>query len=908
MISELRENIRVTYVRLVILLSVCFSMSLLFNMTSTKAAVYDNAYNFYQSFVKNNDKPAYLNQSDGYVYFCSWGKTATTTTKYRTVGYIITIMRNGCSDSIELKLGGSLIKDYSEVTKDGITYVLRRCKFSKIQEMFHDSANMTYYDIFQKSNDYKFDAIMTVVEDGKELCRTVREDSYNRTIYADDNNYLFRNASSIKSARKWAAPGDLDNFYNRVTTFPKYQSIEVMDLNYSGSNIYDNDKICYVKKGSRINLGVYSYFTDGTIASNKYHPNYNSLKINGYGTDKTTYVIQPKKKGDAIKAGIEKGDNDTSSPMKYEGVIASATSTYSTDISYFYSMESFTFNVKSGEYVNVNPVGKIFYDDKYPSYDGENRYLCDFSTGNAHGKKFVSDGEGPVADVKKYIFGMPGEYCLIPFSVTDKGSGVYKTEFVRSDGYVLATYYTDKYTNSFSPSNILMEKANSDYTYFVRSTDNVGNVSCSDTIRFVVPKGYNVVAAASGGRNGYNDTLFNVGVYGGNSEISSFVIMSDEEDNASNLRVIAENMNMDNGLIKHGMYKMDYRKDIMPAIKTYPDGEYTFKIISGGRYIEAEPFSINIKKDTSKPVIGVIPKEGSRLGWYRNNVNLNVSIADNYSGIEEYHVKQGKGDMNPYTYQNKDGHINNTYRVLNEGKNIISFYARDYAGNENEFAREVNIDKTMPGYILRGVFDNTNDENKWINALNLSGYIELYDNLSGIYDRGPFEPLLLKTDRGLTTFDTSLYDIVKEGNTYKLLFSKRFVDNVKSSKNNLVIDVEDKAGNKRRVNLYINIDCDPPELELPSEGGWNENTLSGNLIFKDIHAGLQNATISCGNKQILSINYAGENEKSEFLDLNGIETEGEAIVLTLTDLVGNKSIYYLSKEGKGKLGLRTRIR
>ena len=139
-------------------------------------------------------------------------------------------------------------------------------------------------------------------------------------------------------------------------------------------------------------------------------------------------------------------------------------------------------------------------------------------------------------------------------------------------------------------------------------------------------------------------------------------------------------------------------------------------------------------------------------------------------------------------------------------------------------------------------------------------------------------------------------------------FSKRFVDNVKSSKNNLVIDVEDKAGNKRRVNLYINIDCDPPELELPSEGGWNENTLSGNLIFKDIHAGLQNATISCGNKQILSINYAGENEKSEFLDLNGIETEGEAIVLTLTDLVGNKSIYYLSKEGKGKLGLRTRIR
>ena len=105
MISELRENIRVTYVRLVILLSVCFSMSLLFNMTSTKAAVYDNAYNFYQSFVKNNDKPAYLNQSDGYVYFCSWGKTATTTTKYRTVGYIITIMRNGCSDSIELKLG-----------------------------------------------------------------------------------------------------------------------------------------------------------------------------------------------------------------------------------------------------------------------------------------------------------------------------------------------------------------------------------------------------------------------------------------------------------------------------------------------------------------------------------------------------------------------------------------------------------------------------------------------------------------------------------------------------------------------------------------------------------------------------------------------------------------------------------
>ena len=158
------------------------------------AGVYDNAYTYYEKYGGNKSDIARLNSSDGCIYFVSAGSTAQSKICYRTVGYTITLCIDGQKDSVEVKLDGKYVKTVSTVQKNNYTYVLRRANLNKLKLLFNGNKNITWNMIFRHKNTYKFDAIMTVVENGKKLCGTISESSDYRKINAEKSSYLFRNA------------------------------------------------------------------------------------------------------------------------------------------------------------------------------------------------------------------------------------------------------------------------------------------------------------------------------------------------------------------------------------------------------------------------------------------------------------------------------------------------------------------------------------------------------------------------------------------------------------------------------------------------------------------------------------------------------------------------------------------
>lgn len=888
--------------KIIILLSlvfVCF-----FGRKTTRASEYTNAYDFYKAFAEKNNQPAYLNRENGYVYFCSWGTTATTSTRYATVGYTISILYGSKTDSVEVKLDGTIIKNISEVKNGSYTYVLRRCKLSKIQELFHDNSGITYNQIFRKSNKYKFDAIMTVVQNGTKLCGKISEDLDAGKISAEKNSNLYRTAREIKAARNWANPDDLDNFYNRITELPSYSGLDVLNVMYSGDALYEDGNICYVRKDSRLNLGVYSYLKDSANSSLKYHPNMNVLNISSSGLKQRICIKQATDAWRNPKGGVIEGSSNNI--ISYGGIDYSATSEYKADAEYFSSTQKFDFTTADGNSVYVVPEGRIYYASRYPEDESDTDNLCDSKVKSSAAKQFICDGAAPQIEVTLLHLKMNNEPVSIPFTVTDSVSGIAEVKIRRSDGAIVYDEIPSSRTQTISPQYGLKVNADSRYSYRIEAVDNVGHMSASGNIRFIEPNGYTVVASATGGKNGYNNTLIDATVDGGNSEICSFVIMSEDEDNASGNRIIVENQNTDNGEIEHGMYSLAYTNDIMPDIKKYPDGAYYFDVISGGRYVASEPVRLLIKKDITKPVITTPMGVPNNAGWFKKNVVVQVKSTDNYSGIANINVKcnDTKASLSELTYLNLC--LSGKFTISTEGNNVIDIYSEDMAGNKAVVRKTVNIDKTPPVCEIRGNLKDSRSQT-WVNKENFTGEIKLSDSVSGIWAKAPFDPFLIRTSTGVSVVPDYYFTLKKENGEYTITLNDTYKNAVSSGEYNFVIDVYDRAGNNCFTNAYINVDCDVPVYSIPDEQGWNKSDMKGKVCIKDAHSGLARLEVKCGNATAYTQSFSGDKEKTVALDMSSYKGKGIIPYMIITDVVGNKASYPLETAIQKKK-LRTRIR
>lgn len=881
------------------------------------AGEFDNAYNFYTKHV-NDDSPAYLNKNDGYVYFCSWGTKSSTSTKYKTVGYTLTINYNGKKDHIEVKLGGSIVRNVSTVTKNNVVYVLRRAKLSRLQELFSGNSEISWHQIFRKKNTYEFDAIMTVSEKGEDLCGNITETSGERRITSDNPGYLFRTAAGIKSACNWKNPADLNNFFGRSVVLEPVSPINVGNIQISGDHIYNHNNNWYVKKNSTVCLGFTSSFNDVEAVTARYHPNYNVYKFTGWGDNQKYYVSQGTGGSSKGKSGVLIAGTSANKPVSKQGINYSGTTTFKQDSMNFTGSLIFTMLAPDGKNVQAVPEGRVYYNNVFPEKDSDEDYLCDLQSNTTGKISMISDGTAPQITAPTYISAFMNAETPVSIQVSDSGAGISLIRVYRNDGAVVYNKWVNGYYNYLDVSTEVIIPANDMYSYYVYAVDNVGNESTSGYFRFSTPKAYTIQANTSGGVGYYNGSIIHANVFGGNTEISSIVIMSEDYDNPSGERIVATNMSVEAHTLEAGKRQLYHVVDVMDYIRNYPDGRYMFDVISGGRYVASTPARVAVIKDLTPPKITRVSSNVPVSGWYKQYYNHTVYVDDALAGVKDISVNcNGLGMEFVREYDEASHREKVKFRIDTEGINKVEVWANDNAGNEKLMKIETKIDATPPDYSMYGGLVGTDTNySKWINRQQLYGGITVADRLSGVNllkSNGVLK-LYNSNSNNFVNLDEDYYDILQydyEKATIK--FSSSFIDNVTSSKNRFMLNVNDRAFNVLQKEFRINVDCDAPTLEYPDRDSWNPDTYKGNIVLKDVHSGIGYVEIKYKGEVKKRYAYEGTPEEKIYVDMSEYADEYESVYVVTSDMVGNTAEYELECNEENKTiraikSIRTRIR
>ena len=207
------------------------------------------------------------------------------------------------------------------------------------------------------------------------------------------------------------------------------------------------------------------------------------------------------------------------------------TTTFQMNNMAFMSSAKFRFQVDDGYMIYVKPEGRIYYNNAYPTDINDIDDLVD-SKANSDGKlTIISDGEAPRVKVMNIISGLFSGF--VPIELTDVGSGVAEVTVYDSSGRV----YMNK-TIQGRETSLLLDREfylyiEKDSMYSIVARDNVGNKSEPVIIKVFNPKSYTVNAKTGGDYCGYNSRYIISSVFGGSSEVASFLILSEEEDRKS---------------------------------------------------------------------------------------------------------------------------------------------------------------------------------------------------------------------------------------------------------------------------------------------------------------------------------------------------------------------------------------
>lgn len=889
---------------------------LIINPIYAKAGVYDNAYTYYQNYGSDSSTPARLNASDGYIYFCSAGLASTTNTRYKTVGYKITIHVGTQTDSVEVKLGGTYVRNVSEVTKDGYTYVLRKVGFNRLKTLFNGNNDISWNRIYRSRNTYSFDAIMTVVEKGKQLCGNVSETSGYRQIRADNNKYLFRTARSIKSARNWNNPSDLDSFFNKYVSFDPVDNIRISSFDLEDSdNVYKYGDKYYVRKDSWINVASSSYMLDAIASCMVYHPNYNMINVSGWGKNQKYYMAQSKTAA-KCESGMLSETGDASKPLTLVGTVVKGTTGSDDSMTCFNSCSRYLYSVSNENVIYLTPEARIYYDGIYPASESDKDYLCDRFVDDNKRICLLSDSEKPLIQVGDTIsaFG----YCNIPFSVADNGSGIRKIEVYLSDGSkVIEKVYNSGKVNYVVSGNDFRVNINKNSSYYILVTDNVGNIAKSADIKYVVPNAHKIETTIIRGPSGYNCRNVTTYVYGGNSEIASFVIMSEDDGNPTGNRIVLVNNDVSAGTLESGLYRYTHSFDPMNALGRTRDGIYHFDVISGGRYVSSEPGQFIIYYDKTPPTIDVSMLSSGLNGWYRSKVSFLVKASDKYSGINCACVSSNIGEVTGKTKQEYiGGPMEGTYNVSGDGIHYVLINVKDIACNGWTVHKTFKIDSVGAEYTLPDILSGTEvNQNIWINKDALNQTVIINDKLSGFGNNSDYITASITTNgytrRLKLNQDYTIY--FEDDKTAHFKLTNSYINSLLSNRYKLMIEGQDLAGNNNSTRMNINLDLEGPLIDYNIVDGWDSKTWTGNVNVSDTMSGVKAIELICDGDVVDSYYYDSEASCNVSIDLSDCRNNSHVICVKAEDKVGNTSYCTLpvevyDKQDTVRMLLRTRIR
>ena len=266
------------------------------------------------------------------------------------------------------------------------------------------------------------------------------------------------------------------------------------------------------------------------------------------------------------------------------------------------------------------------------------------------------------------------------FSSTDNASGI--------DYYELSL--DNKVWAKITDNNVLIEK-NGNNTWYVRSTDKVGNISESVEFTTKIDKEKPTTPSIGIQKDNNQGEAYNNGWYSGN--VYATFISTDSYSGVNHYEISQDNTNWES--LSGNNKLIEVNGDITWYVRT---------VDNVGNISETNTFVTKIDKE--KPSgLSVTLKKNNASGsaydgnWYKGNVYAKFTSTDSDSGIDHYELTQDDTTWETISTDNKTININGniTWKVK----------AVDTTGNESDPVEFVTkIDKVAPVVTLDTIINN----------------------------------------------------------------------------------------------------------------------------------------------------------------------------------------------------------
>lgn len=183
--------------------------------TEMKAA---DSYTDPQTFFNSCEYKNHAEFTDNYIYFCTKGKTAASTSQMRfyTLGFQITATGNGSSMYIDVKRGGNYLVEVKELAyDDGFTYTLYKISYDDICKVMGNKNSTTWNNINKASAvTFQMDAIMTYKPSGSDTpaCEITAESTTGKITPSTSKLWYTNNSEDLSELEDMFSVGRFEHY------------------------------------------------------------------------------------------------------------------------------------------------------------------------------------------------------------------------------------------------------------------------------------------------------------------------------------------------------------------------------------------------------------------------------------------------------------------------------------------------------------------------------------------------------------------------------------------------------------------------------------------------------------------------------------------------------------------------
>ena len=192
----------------------------------------DDPKGFMKTLTDNRKDALFAN---GKVYFVTMGKLASNPNnlRYKTIGYTIKVSSGKHSIEIEVDAdGGAYFKDIKVRNYENVEYTLRGITYNDIVKLCENKVGKSatsFQSIF--SNEYvtiRFDAIVTLKQNGIDKDAVIAEDGRGGITFKDNVHFRLKNADELKALQSYGFSNNFDSYHNIETEI----SNPILTINY----------------------------------------------------------------------------------------------------------------------------------------------------------------------------------------------------------------------------------------------------------------------------------------------------------------------------------------------------------------------------------------------------------------------------------------------------------------------------------------------------------------------------------------------------------------------------------------------------------------------------------------------------------------------------------------------------